>query len=223
VAGGETGDAPLRALPRLEEAAPDFEALSTHGDIRLSDFRGRWVILFGHPADFTPVCTTEFVEFARHAADLEQRDVQLIAVSVDSIYSHIAWVRSMEAAFGVKITFPVVADLDMAVSELYGMVHKGASSTEPVRAVFVIDPDQVVRAIVYYPMSTGRSVIELIRLVDALQMHDATGAAIPAEWQPGDDVVEPVPMTVQEADRRTKTSPGAVDWYLSTRPASPAE
>jgi peroxiredoxin (alkyl hydroperoxide reductase subunit C) len=134
----------LPRIPRINDPAPDFEARSTHGIIRLSDYtsKGKWVLLFSHPADFTPVCTTEFVEFARHSPEFEQRNVQLVGTSVDSVYSHIAWVRSIEANFKTKISFPVIADLDQRVARLFGMVHEPANDTATVRAVFFIDPNK---------------------------------------------------------------------------------
>lgn len=144
-------------IPRINDPAPDFEAASTHGIIRLSDYtsKGKWVLLFSHPADFTPVCTTEFVEFARHYPEFEKRNIQLLGNSVDSVYSHIAWVRNIEEHFKLKIPFPVIADLDQKIAVTYGMVHEGVSDTAAVRAVFFIDPRQNIRAILYYPMSCG--------------------------------------------------------------------
>src|SRR3954464_6555907 len=158
-------------LPRINEPAPDFEAKTTHGMLRLSEVtaKGKWVLLFSHPADFTPVCTTEFVEFARRSADFERRNVQLIGNSIDSVYSHIAWVRDIEQKFGVKVTFPVVADLDQKVARKFGMVHEAVSDTAAVRAVFVIDPKQTVRALIYYPLSLGRNIDDRDRIVGALQ------------------------------------------------------
>ena len=143
-------------IPRINEPAPDFQAKSTHGVIRLSDYtgKGKWVLLFSHPADFTPVCTTEFVEFARNYPEFEKRNVQLIGVSIDSIYAHIAWIRNIEQNFKVKVEFPLVADLDQKVASAYGMVHEAVSETAPVRAVFFIDPNGAVRATLYYPLSS---------------------------------------------------------------------
>ena len=153
-------------IPRILEQAPDFKAKSTHGIIQLSDYtsKGKYVLLFSHPSDFTPVCTTEFIEFARRSDDFERLNVQLIGVSIDSVYSHIAWVRDIERHAGVEVKFPVVADLDQKVSQLYGLVHEAVSDTATVRAVFAIDPKQNIRAIVYYPMHLGRNVEELIRV-----------------------------------------------------------
>jgi len=207
-------------MPRINEPAPNFEAKSTHGIIHLHDYtsKGKWVMLFSHPADFTPVCTTEFVEFARRQADFEKHNVQLIGNSIDSVYSHIAWVRNIEEKNNVKVTFPVIADLDQKVAKAYGMVHEAVSDTATVRAVFAIDPKGVIRAILYYPMTLGRSVDELIRIFEALQTADANACATPANWRPGDKVVVPPPPTQADAEARMKT-PGLeiTDWYLSKR------
>src|ERR1700730_10862477 len=184
-------------IPRINDPAPDFEATSTHGIIRLSDYTkaGKWVLLFSHPADFTPVCSTELVDLARRSPEFEELNVQLIGVSVDSVYSHIAWARSLAEKFGQEIPFPIIADLDTKVAQAYGMIHPGASLTATVRAVFVIDPKQVIRALVYYPMQAGRNIDELVRLVTALQTVDANGVSTPANWRPGDAVVVPAPAT----------------------------
>jgi peroxiredoxin (alkyl hydroperoxide reductase subunit C) len=157
------------SFPRLNEPAPEFEATTTHGPKKLSDYKGKWVILFSHPADFTPVCTTEFVAFTGIYPELQKRGVDLIGLSIDSNFSHIAWVRNIEEKLGVKIPFPIIADIDMKVASKYGMVHPGASNTQAVRAVFIIDDKGVLRAMLYYPMSNGRNMDEILRLVDALQ------------------------------------------------------
>ncbi|MGI8996655.1 MAG: peroxiredoxin, partial [Pyrinomonadaceae bacterium] len=170
------------SMPRINDPAPDFEAKTTHGMLKLSDFKGRWVVLFSHPADFTPVCSTEFVEFARRADDFQKRDAQLIGLSIDSITAHIAWIRNIEQHFGVKIDFPVIADLDTKVAQQYGLIHPAASETATVRAVFVIDPKSVIRALIYYPMSLGRSIDEILRVLDALQTADANACSTPANW-----------------------------------------
>lgn len=208
-------------IPRINEPAPDIEAKSTHGVIKLSDYtsKGKWVLLFSHPADFTPVCTTEFVEFARNYPEFEKRNVQPIGVSVDSIYSHIAWVRNIEEKFGVKIAFPVIADLDQHVAQTYGMVHQAVSDTATVRAVFFIDPKQNIRALLYYPLQLGRNVDELIRVFDALQTNDANACATPANWWPGDPVIVPAPVTYQEAEKRVSAGNGyeVKDWYFSKK------
>lgn len=215
------------SVPRINEPAPDFEAKSTHGMIKLSTYtgKGKWVLLFSHPADFTPVCTTEFVGFASSYTDFEQRNVQLIGVSVDSVYAHIAWVRSIEENFGVSVRFPVIADLDQAVARAYGMVHQAVSDTATVRAVFVIDPKRIIRALVYYPMSLGRNIPEFLRIIDALQTADANACSTPANWKLGDKVIVPAPATQQDAATRLAGDTGfeVKDWYLSYKTVAESE
>ena len=205
------------SLPRLNEPAPQFSATATTGPIKLSDYKGKWVVLFSHPADFTPVCTTEFVEFAKRADEFERRNVQLIGVSIDSIYAHIAWVRNIEQNFGVSINFPVVADLDMKVASTYGMVHPGAASTATVRCVFIIDDKGVVRAMVYYPLSNGRNIEEIKRIVEALQTHEANKVATPANWVPGEKVIIPPPVTQAGAEARVAEGHESKDWYFAKK------
>src|SRR5262245_29191740 len=203
------------ALPRLNEPAPDFKANSTQGELKLSDYKGRWVVLFSHPADFTPVCTTEFVEFAKRRSEFERLGVQLIGVSIDSIYSHIAWVRNIERNFGVSITFPVIADLDTKVAQTYGMIHPGAASTATVRCVFVIDDKGALRAMVYYPLTNGRNIDEIVRLVEALQTTDKHSVSTPANWCPGEKVIVPPPLTQKAAeDRADAPELEGPDWYF---------
>lgn len=202
------------SLPRLGSPAPDFEAETTHGTIRLEDFRGSWLILFSHPADFTPVCTTEFVGFAKIAGQLRDRNVELMGLSVDSTYSHIAWVRNIEENFGIEIPFPIIADLNKEVATLYGMVMPGESSTETSRCVFVIDPEGLVRAMIYYPLTTGRNMDEILRLIDALQATDKHGVATPANWRPGDKVIVPPPKTTDDAEARLEAGYECRDWYF---------
>jgi peroxiredoxin 2/4 len=213
--------APPAEQPRLElnGPAPDFEANTTHGPIRLSTWqKDKWVILFSHPADFTPVCTTEFIEFAKRNDALAARNVAIIGNSIDSIYSHIAWTRNIEEKFGVKIPFPVIADLDQKVARLYGMVHTPSSVTAAVRCVFFIDPKRIIRAMIYYPLNVGRNFDEILRVVDALQTVDANGVACPANWQPGDEVIVPAPTTAQGADDRVGNKDLKVtDWYFSKK------
>ena len=151
-------------LPRIGDPAPDFEAVTTHGTIKLEDYKGSWLVLFSHPADFTPVCTTEFMAFAEIYGELQKRGVELLGLSVDSVSSHIAWARNIEEKAGVKIPFPIIADLSKEVTLSYGMVHPGESKTETVRCVFIIDPNQIIRAILYYPLTTGRNMAEILRL-----------------------------------------------------------
>jgi peroxiredoxin (alkyl hydroperoxide reductase subunit C) len=210
------------AALRLGDKAPDFDANTTHGPIKFSEWAGgHWVILFSHPADFTPVCTTEFVGFARHAEDFTQRGVKLIGNSIDSIFSHIAWVRDIEKNNNIKIPFPVIADLDQKVAMAYGMVHEPMAVTATVRCVFVIDPQRIVRAIIYYPLTTGRSIDEILRLIDALQASTEHGVATPEGWKPGDDYIVPPPTTQQAAEERVADKTLKVtDWYFSKKPAS---
>jgi peroxiredoxin (alkyl hydroperoxide reductase subunit C) len=209
-------------IPRILDQAPDFEARSTHGVIKLSDYlgKGKWIMLFSHPADFTPVCSTEFIAFAQHAKDFEKVNVQLIGTSVDSVTSHIAWARDLERVGNVRIKFPVVADLDQKVAQAYGMVHEAVTDTATVRAVFAIDPEGKIRAIVYYPMQVGRNVDELIRLFQALQTSDANGVSCPSDWRPGDAVLVPAPSTLSDAAKRSSDGTAGLDvktWYLSTK------
>ena len=208
---------PVGGLPRINEPAPDFDALTTDGRKRLADYRGKWLILFSHPADFTPVCTTEFTAFARRAEDFAALDTELLGLSIDSHYAHIAWMRSIRESFGVDIPFPIIADLDMKVAQAYGMIQPGASDTQAVRATFVIDPEGVLRAMVYYPMTNGRSVDEFYRLVQALQTSDAHKVATPENWTPGCDVIVPTPQTAAEAEARLSEGYDTTDWYFSTR------
>jgi peroxiredoxin (alkyl hydroperoxide reductase subunit C) len=204
-------------LPRLNEPAPAFDALTTHGRKTLEDYRGQWLILFSHPADFTPVCTTEFMAFARRAGDFAALNTALLGLSIDSHYAHIAWVRSIKASFGVDIPFPIIADLDMKVAQAYGMIQPGASDTQAVRATFVIDPEGALRAMIYYPMSNGRSVDEIFRLTQALQTSETHGVATPEAWTPGEAVIVPPPQTVEAAEARIAEGYETADWYFSTR------
>jgi len=211
-------DTTQQALPRLNEAAPEFTAQTTQGPLSLGSLRGKWVVLFSHPADFTPVCTTELIEFARRNDEFHQLNTQLIGLSVDSIYSHIAWVRNMEEKFGVKVPYPLIADLDMKVAQLYGMIQPGASATTTVRCVFVIDDKGIVRAMVYYPLTTGRNIEEIVRLVRALQMADSSSTATPVNWQPGEPTLLAAPSTVEGAEKRMREGGAeAVDWYFTTK------
>ena len=202
------------ALPRLGEPAPPFDALTTHGRIKLSDFEGSWLVLFSHPADFTPVCTTEFAAFAEIAPALRERNVELLGLSIDSVSSHLAWIRNIRERMGVDIPFPIIADTDRAIASAYGMVMPGEGGTETSRCVFVIDPARVVRAMIYYPLTTGRNMKEILRLVDALQTSDKHQVATPANWEPGQQVVVSPPKTVEDVARRVDSGLECVDWYL---------
>jgi len=201
-------------FPILGEPAPDFEAVTTHGKLKLSDLKGKWVVLFSHPADFTPVCTTEFIAFSQAEAEFKALNVQLIGLSIDSVHSHLAWVMNVKEKMGVEIPFPIIADLDMNVASKYGMIHPGQSSTAAVRAVFFIDDKGILRAMIYYPLSNGRYIPEIIRLVKALQTTDKAGVATPANWQPGEKVVVPAPATMDDAKVRLSQGYECKDWYL---------
>lgn len=209
--------------PRLNEQAPDFDALTSDGQRKLSDYAGKWLILFSHPADFTPVCTTEFMAFAVNAQKFADLDCELLGLSIDSHYAHIAWKRNIQENFGIHIPFPIIADIDMKVAQAYGMIHAGASETTPVRAVFVIDPHSKLRAMLYYPMTNGRSVQEILRLITAMQTSDEHGIATPEGWKPGDNVIVPAPTTAATADRRKQMALDDplyqyTDWYFCERP-----
>ena len=205
-------------IPKIGDRAPDFQANSSKGPISLKDFKGKWVILFSHPADFTPVCTTEFIEFARKYDEFEKRNAQLIGLSIDSVYSHIAWLLQMEKIYGFEVKFPVIADLNMNVSHLYGLIHEHASATSTVRAVFFIDPEGVVRALIYYPASTGRNIDEILRVLDSLTYADSFIIATPANWKAGDDVIVPQPATLQAAkDRLKDKNLNVKDWFLAIK------
>jgi len=204
-------------MPRIGNQAPAFEAQTTMGPIKFpEDFQGQWVVFFSHPADFTPVCTTEFMGFARFYEEFQKRNVQLLGLSINSNFSHIAWVMNIKEKMGVDIPFPIVADVDGKVARLYGMLHPGESSTVTVRAVFVIDPNGKIRAIIYYPLSTGRNMREILRLIDALQTADKHGVATPADWVPtpqtwefteeNTKVIVPPPTTYEDAVKRVSLS-----------------
>lgn len=202
-------------MPRLGEPAPQFEAVTTHGKLRLEDFKGSWLVMFSHPADFTPVCTTEFIGFAKIHSQLREMGAELMGLSIDSVFSHIAWVRNIEEKMGVKIEFPVIADLDRGVATKYGMVMPGESKTETSRCVFIIDDKQVLRAMIYYPLTTGRNMDEILRVIQALQTSDEHGVATPANWRPGEKVIMPPPSTQDGAEDRVKDgSVECTDWYF---------
>jgi peroxiredoxin (alkyl hydroperoxide reductase subunit C) len=205
------------SLPRLNEPAPDFTAKTTHGIIKLSDLSGKWVVLFSHPADFTPVCTTEFIGFAQRKEKFDELNTQIIGLSIDSVFSHLAWVKSIKENFDVTIPFPIIDDLDMKVAKAYGMVHPGAADTSAVRAVFVIDPEGILRAMIYYPLSNGRSIDEIVRLVTALQTSDKHDVATPENWKPGEKVIVPPPKTQEDADKRKDMGYEYTDWYFSKK------
>ncbi len=182
--------------------APDFTAMTTDGPITMSQYRGKWVLLFSHPGDFTPVCTSEFISFAQLNSEFERRNVQLLGISIDSNPSHIGWLYSIMQMSGIKMPFPIIADRDAYVSALYGMVNPDRIYEQSVRDVFIIDPNQRIRAILTYPATNGRNIYELLRLIDALQVSTTYGVSTPANWMPGDPVIVPVANTLDEAIER---------------------
>ncbi|MCX7887072.1 MAG: peroxiredoxin [Verrucomicrobiae bacterium] len=214
----------VQRLPLIGEKAPAFKANSTQGPINFpDDFKGRWVVFFSHPADFTPVCTTEFMRFAAMQPEFEKLNCKLLGLSIDSNYSHIAWLRTIKEKIeykgmkNIEVTFPVIADLTMEVARTYGMLQPGASNTHAVRAVFIIDPSATIRAILYYPLSNGRNIEEIRRLVVALQYSDKYNIATPADWQPGEDVIIPPPGSCGMARERVeKPAPDVkcLDWFM---------
>ncbi|MBN1461532.1 MAG: peroxiredoxin [Armatimonadetes bacterium] len=214
-------------MPLIGELAPSFQADTTHGRIKFpDDYQGKWVIFFSHPADFTPVCTTEFMTFASMADEFRALNAELLGLSIDSNFSHIAWLRTIEEKIEykgmkqLKVPFPVIADLTMEVSKKYGMLQPSASTTQAVRAVFLIDPESKVRAILYYPLSNGRNMDEIKRLLVAMQRTDEHKVATPANWQAGDDVIIPPPASADAADERVAGAGEAyrcLDWFLCLR------
>ncbi|SEQ96891.1 peroxiredoxin [Piscibacillus halophilus] len=206
------------SLPRIGDKAPSFEVNTTQGPVKLEDYKGSWLVLFSHPADFTPVCTTEFVAFQEIYPQLRELNTELLGLSVDSVQSHIAWVRNIEENFNTKIEFPVIADLSKEVATKYGMIHPNDSGTEANRAVFVIDDQQVIKAIIYYPLTTGRNMAEIVRLVEALQTTVDHQVSTPANWTPGDKVLVPPPASQQQAEERANDdSVEVIDWYLAKK------
>lgn len=211
----------IERLPLIGDKAPEFKALTTEGTINFpEDYKGKWVLFFSHPSDFTPVCTTEFMTLAKMQDEFKEMNVELLGLSVDSLYSHIAWVRTIEKLEwkdmkNTKIKFPIIADLNTKVSTKYGMLQPNVSSTQAVRAVFVIDPEGIIRAIVYYPLTTGRNFDEIKRMIKALQKSDETHSSTPANWQPGDDLIVTTPVTVEEAEMAMNAEGQEVlDWFL---------
>lgn len=215
------------SMPRIGDKAPFFHAVTTQGDIAFPDqYAGSWVILFSHPADFTPVCTSEFMTFATLAPKFAELDTKLVGLSVDGLYSHIAWLRTIKEKIAyrgmkdVEMTFPLIEDITMEVAKKYGMIQPGESSTKAVRAVFFIDPKGIVRAIIYYPLSLGRNFDELLRVVQALKTADAFSVATPADWRPGDDVIVPTAGSCGVAQERMEHPEEGVtchDWFFCTK------
>ncbi len=213
------------SMPRIGDQAPEFRAMTTKGKLNFpGDYKGYWKILFSHPADFTPVCTTEFIAFAKMQEDFNKLNTKLVGLSVDSLSSHIAWVRNIkekiqwEGNSNVDIDFPIIVDLSKKVSTLYGMIMPGESNNACVRAVFFIDPTDKIRAIIYYPLVLGRNFEEIKRVIVGLQTADAHDVAMPANWQPGKEVVLHSPITTDQAVERTaQEGVTCHDWYLCTK------
>ncbi|MGL5313136.1 MAG: peroxiredoxin [Peptostreptococcaceae bacterium] len=207
----------MPCLPSLGSKAPDFKANTTFGPIQLSDYSGKWVVLFSHPGDFTPVCTTEFLCFAKYYPEFQKRNTDLIGLSIDSNSSHLAWVYSIFKLTGVEIPFPVIEDRDMSIAKLYGMISEPMSNTSTIRSVFIIDDKQILRTILYYPLTTGRNIPEILRIIEALQTSDRDNVVTPANWFPGMPVILPYPKTYKELKHRIKNCDkncSCLDWYL---------
>jgi peroxiredoxin (alkyl hydroperoxide reductase subunit C) len=213
----------VNRMPLLGDEAPAFKAVTTQGEINFpEDYKGKWVILFSHPADFTPVCTTEFMTFATMMEEFRELNTELIGLSVDSLYSHIAWLRKIEELEykdmkNVKVQFPLIEDITMDVAKKYGMIQPGQSNTQAVRAVFIIDPESKIRTILYYPLSTGRNFDEMKRIIQALQKADEDNVATPADWRPGDDVIVPPAGSCGTARERMESQDEdmyCLDWFL---------
>ncbi|MHC4841065.1 MAG: peroxiredoxin [Planctomycetota bacterium] len=207
------------AIPRIGDEAPNFNAVTTEGSIDFHEWKkDKWTILFSHPADFTPVCSTELSEFARRSEEFTSRNTSLIGLSIDSVHSHLAWRENLREKLDVTINYPLIADLDTKVAQLYGLLHPNESQTATVRAVFVIDPKNIVRALIYYPLNVGRNVDEVVRLLDGLQLTDEKGVAAPVNWTPGDKVIVPPPKTTADVEER-KNNPDyeKIDFYLNKK------
>ncbi|GET33895.1 peroxiredoxin [Prolixibacter bellariivorans] len=205
-------------MPRIGDKAPDFKATTTYGDLVFSEYnKGSWVILFSHPADFTPVCTTEMSGFATRHKEFKDMNCKLIGLSIDSIHAHIAWVNNVRKLSGVLFDFPIIADLDMTVAMKYGMIMPGEATTAAVRAVFIIDPNGIIRLIMYYPLNVGRNMDEIVRALKALQTADKHKVALPLNWQPGDKVIVPPPTSVEAMEEREKSDYEMMDFYLAKK------
>lgn len=209
----------LYSMPRIGDQAPDFEAVTTTGKIKFSEFaKDKWIILFSHPADFTPVCTTEMSGFALRKKEFEALNTALLGLSIDSIHSHLAWVNNVREKTGVYLSFPIIADIDMKVSKLYGMLQPNESETAAVRAVFFIDPSKKIRLIMYYPLNVGRNMDEIFRVLEALQFSDKHKVAMPLNWKKGDKIIIPPPKTLEAMEERiADTSCEKIDFYLAKK------
>ena len=220
-------------MPRIGDPAPDFTAVTTQGEINFpADFEGNWVILFSHPADFTPVCTSEFMTFASMEDEFAELNTKLVGLSIDGLYSHIAWLRTIKEKItfrdmrNVEVKFPLIEDITMEIAEKYGMIMPGEDSTKAVRAVFVIDPKGMIRTIIYYPLSLGRNFDELKRVIVALQAADALSVATPADWRPGEPVIVPPAGSCGTAQDRVEGQAEGVtceDWFFCTKEVTEEE
>ena len=205
-------------MPRIGDQAPDFKANTTYGPIQFSEYnKNSWVILFSHPADFTPVCTTEMSGFAERSEEFASKNTKLIGLSIDSIHAHVAWVNNVKKNTGVLFNFPIIADIDMKVAQLYGMLQPNESETAAVRAVFFIDPKGKIRLIMYYPLNVGRNMDEIMRVLTALQTVDKFAVALPLNWTPGEKVIVPPPKTIDEMEEREKSNYEMIDFYLAKK------
>ena len=208
----------INSMPRIGESAPDFSAVTTTGNITLSTFAvDKWIIMFSHPADFTPVCTTEMSGFAMEKDFWQKNNTQLLGLSIDSIHAHIAWVNAVYEKTNILFDFPIIADIDMKIAKLYGMLQPSESETAAVRAVFFIDPLKKIRLIMYYPLNVGRNMEEIKRSLVALQTSDEHKVAMPLNWQPGDKVIVPAPKTLEALAERKASNLEMVDWYLAKK------
>ena len=215
----------IKRMPLIGDPAPEFRAMTTMGKVNFpEDYRGSWVVLFSHPADFTPVCTTEFITFSKMSDEFARLNTRLLGLSIDSLHSHLAWARSIEdidwnGSGKVVVNFPIIADISMKVAKSYGMLQTVAK-TQTVRAVYIIDAEGIIRAILYYPMSTGRNMAEIKRIIQSLQLHDQENVSTPADWQPGDDVLLGSPLTLEEANERMEhpdQDMTSLSWYLTVK------
>ncbi len=206
----------LNVIPRIGDQAPDFTAVTTKGTIKFSDYaKDKWIVLFSHPADFTPVCTTEMSGFAERKGEFDALNTELMGLSIDSIHAHLAWVNNVRKNTGVYFDFPIIADIDMKVSKLYGMLQPNESETAAVRAVFFIDPSKKIRLIMYYPLNVGRNMDEILRVLEGLQISDANKVALPLNWTKGDRVIVPPPSNLEEMQERIDGQYAEkIDFYL---------
>ena len=211
-------------MPLIGDKAPEFRAMTTKGKVNFpEDYKGKWVVLFSHPADFTPVCTTEFMSFALRADEFKELNCELLGLSIDSLHSHLAWAKNIESIEwkghkNIKLPFPIIADVSMNVANKYGMLQSVAS-TQTIRAVFIIDPEGTIRTILFYPMTAGRNIPEIIRIIKSLQLYDKTGYDTPADWIPGDDVLLGAPLTLEDAHERIQNDNTIcpLEWYLTVK------